>query len=57
MRPLCKTCGERPCAVNYYKQGKVFYRKKCDTCARGATPKQPRWAQQGYLKKNQWTAT
>ena len=53
MRPLCKICSERPCAVNYYKDGKVFYRTKCDTCSRGATPKLPRWAQAGYSKKNQ----
>jgi hypothetical protein len=51
MRPLCKACSERPCAVNYYKENRVFYRSKCDTCARGATPKQPRWSQQGYQKK------
>ncbi len=53
MRPLCKSCGERPCAVNYYKEDRVFYRTKCDTCARGSTPKQPRWAQHGYAKKSQ----
>ena len=53
MRPLCKSCGEKPCAVNYYKHGQAFYRTKCDTCARGATPKQPRWSQAGYLKKSQ----
>lgn len=52
MRPLCKSCGERPCAVNYYKAERVFYRSKCDTCARGAEPKQPRWSQQGYQKKS-----
>ena len=52
MRPLCKSCGERPCAVNYYKGNKIFYRTKCDTCSRGATPKQPRWEQAGYVKKN-----
>lgn len=52
MRPLCKTCGERPCAVNYYKGSKTFYRKKCDTCSRRANPKKPRWAQNGYKKKD-----
>ena len=53
MRLLCKQCGERPRAVNYYKGEQIFYRSKCDTCSRGAVPKQPRWAQQGYVKKNQ----
>lgn len=52
MRPLCKTCHERPCAINYYKGKKTFYRSKCDTCARGAQPKKPRWHQQGYRKKD-----
>lgn len=51
MRPLCEKCGEKPCAVNYHKQGKVFYRKMCDTCARNASPKKSRWEQSGYRKK------
>jgi hypothetical protein len=52
MRALCKTCGERPCAVNYYKEGRPFYRSKCDTCSRGGTAKKPRWSQLGYHKKD-----
>ena len=52
MRLLCKTCGERPCAVNYYKDNKAFYRSKCDTCSRGAKAKAPRWRQSGYRKKD-----
>ena len=52
MRPLCKTCGEKPCAVNYYRQDKIYYRKQCDSCSRGAVPKKPRWAQAGYKKKD-----
>ena len=52
MRPLCKTCKERPCAVNYYKGSKAFYRSQCDTCARKATAKKPRWYQRGYRKKD-----
>jgi hypothetical protein len=52
MRSLCKTCGERPCAVNYYKEGRPFYRSKCDTCSRGGTAKKPRWSQLGYHKKD-----
>jgi hypothetical protein len=31
MRPLC-ACGQRPAAVNYKKDGKTFYRKKCEIC-------------------------
>jgi hypothetical protein len=52
MRPLCKTCRERPCAVNYHKGKKTFYRSQCDTCARGSKAKQPRWYQFGYRKKD-----
>lgn len=52
MRPLCKTCGERPCAINYYKGKKTYYRKKCDPCSRTNAPKKPRWAQLGYKKKD-----
>jgi superfamily II helicase len=33
MRPLCK-CGQRPRAINYKKEGKIYYRKLCDICAR-----------------------
>lgn len=52
MRPLCQTCGSKPCAVNYHKGKKTFYRRQCDTCARGANPGRPRWAQSGYKKKD-----
>jgi hypothetical protein len=52
MRPLCKTCGGKPCAVNYHKEKKIFYRSECDTCARGSKPKKPRWAQLGYKQKD-----
>jgi hypothetical protein len=52
MRPLCQTCEGKPCAVNYHKDKKTFYRSQCDTCARGARSKKPRWAQSGYKKKD-----
>lgn len=52
MRPLCKTCDSKPCAVNYYKGKKVFYRSQCDSCARGTTLKKPRWYQLGYRQKH-----
>ena len=52
MRPLCKTCNEKPVAVNYYKEGKPYYRSQCDTCARGAQSGKPRWDQLGYKKKD-----
>jgi hypothetical protein len=49
MRPLC-TCGRAPVALNYYKNGKPFYRSQCGACARGV--KLPRWQSAGYLLKN-----
>jgi hypothetical protein len=52
MRSLCKTCREKPCAVNYHKNKKTYYRQECDSCARGSTPTKPRWYQSGYRKKD-----
>jgi hypothetical protein len=53
MRPLC-LCGQRPSAVNYKKNGKTFYRKKCEICLKHNTLAYgiPRWKQAGYIKKN-----
>jgi len=53
MRKLCKKCNERPVAINYYKQGKPFYRSKCDHCSRGGDTTRPLWELAGYQKKNQ----
>lgn len=53
MRKLCKVCQQRPVAINYYKDSKVFYRSKCDHCARGYKNSNPLWDQQGYKKKSQ----
>jgi len=49
MRPLC-SCGRSPVAINYYKQGKAFYRSQCGLCLRGI--KEPRWQRAGYIPKN-----
>jgi hypothetical protein len=49
MRPLC-SCGRAPVAINYYKEGKPFYRSQCGVCSRGV--KIARWQQAGYKKKN-----
>jgi len=51
MRKLCKKCGQRPVAINYYKEGKPFYRTKCDHCARNREEGNPLWALRGYQKK------
>jgi hypothetical protein len=52
MRNLCKICVTRPVAVNYYKDGKPFYRSKCDHCSRGRSNGTPLWALHGYKKKS-----
>lgn len=51
MRDLCKICQTRPVAINYYKEDKVFYRSKCDHCARTRTTGVPMWQKAGYKKK------
>ena len=51
MRRLCKTCNERPVAVNYHKDDRVYYRSKCDHCSRGRENGNPLWAVAGYKKK------
>jgi hypothetical protein len=53
MRPLCK-CGQRPRAINYYKNDKTYYRKLCEICmAHGLAYKIPRWRRAGYKIKSQ----
>lgn len=53
MRPLCK-CGQRPKAINYYKNGKAYYRRLCEVCsANGEYHGIPRWSRAGYKIKNQ----
>lgn len=51
-RPLCKNCRKNFAAINYHKEGRVFYRSICDSCARGTTVLAPRWLRAGYKKKN-----
>ena len=52
MRKLCKKCQKRPVAVNYYKEGKTFYRSVCDHCSRGRADGNPLWVLRGYVKKS-----
>lgn len=51
MRKLCTSCNTRPVAINYKKEGRVYYRSKCDHCARGLGVGAPRWAVAGYKIK------
>lgn len=50
MRPLCE-CGLKPASINYKKDGKTFYRKKCVSCANGKQGA-PNWQKKGYQKKS-----
>ncbi len=54
MRPLCTLCVTRPAAINYKKNNRTYYRKKCEVCLKhsGANYGTPRWKQVGYEKKN-----
>lgn len=52
MRPLCK-CGDRPKAINYYKNGRTYYRKLCEVClSHGVYHGIPRWKRAGYKPKD-----
>ena len=51
-RPICKKCKTNLAAVNYHKEDRIYYRKVCDSCARGTTVLAPRWSRAGYKKKN-----
>lgn len=52
-RPLC-ICGLRPAAINYKKDGRIFYRKKCEPCNRAGTIGAgfPKWYLDGYRAKD-----
>lgn len=51
-RGTCKTCGVRPRAINYIKNGRTYYRKKCDTCIDNKNQfKIPEWKIRGYFKE------
>lgn len=51
MRDLCNNCESRPVAINYYKNGQVFYRSKCDHCYRKRKTRLPLWYLSGYRIK------
>lgn len=52
-RGVCKSCGVKPRAINYIKDGKTFYRTKCETCIVNKHQlKIPKWKVQGYSKES-----
>lgn len=52
-RPLC-ICKLRPAAINYLKNGRTYYRKKCEICIRygGVGKGYPKWYQDGYRMRS-----
>ena len=53
-RKTCPACHIAPVAINCYKNGKVYYRDRCDKCIRAgkkAKPPVPTWIKSGYKKK------
>lgn len=53
-RPLCPACNQRPCAINCYRDGHVYYRSRCEYCIKRGKrikPPEPRWKSAGYKKK------
>lgn len=55
MRPVCTNCKINPRAVNYHRNGKVHYRKLCESChkirAKKKIHEKTRWQLAGYRKK------
>ena len=52
-RPICKICNIRPQAINYLRDGKIYYRSKCLQCMKDSKikPSITKWQQSGYKKK------
>lgn len=51
---MCHACNQRPCAINYYRNGVAHFRQRCETCQRkqrGLAKRKPRWESSGYKKK------
>lgn len=54
-RPICTKCRLRPKAINYYKDGKPYYRKTCESClakSSGHIILHSLWESAGYVKKS-----
>ena len=47
-RPICEQCGQRPKAINYYKNNRPYFRRKCEQCLRDHKPVKPLWVDAGY---------
>ena len=53
-RPLCESCRTKPAAINYWKKGRAYFRKKCASCIREPSHnRMPYWQRAGYKLKDQ----
>lgn len=53
-RPLCIECRIKPAGINYWKNGKAYFRKKCDSCIRQPSHERSKpWERAGYKLKDQ----
>jgi hypothetical protein len=53
-RPTCPVCNQRLCAINCYRDGRVYYRRMCEYCikrGKRVKPPIPKWQATGYKKK------
>ena len=52
MRELCEKCKTNLKAINYKRDGKIYYRRLCDSCLiKKKKDVKPAWQQEGYKKK------
>lgn len=51
-RQTCARCGQKSRAINYKKEGRVYYRSMCESCIVQNTRKsKTEWIVKGYKKK------
>ena len=54
MRPICPACNQRPRAIAYHRNEKIYYRSRCENClkaGRKIKASKPKWQLDGYKKK------
>ena len=55
-RLVCPICNQHPVAINYYRKGRVYYRRACTPCIHRRRRPQvevPGWVRSGYKKRDQ----
>lgn len=56
MRPLCSVCNRNPRAVLLHRKGKIYYRRRCNSCERKnrkLPPQKPKYELAGYKLKRE----